>query len=68
MSTNNSTRDIPRGWSPDSKYILFERNTIKNAKGVYQETSGVLRVPAAGGTAVNLTTDIDGYDQAMYWR
>ena len=65
--TNNSL-DITAGWSPDSKYILFERHIIKNAKGVYQESSDVLRVPVAGGTAVNLTKDIDGYDQAVCWR
>jgi hypothetical protein len=30
--------------------------------------SDVLRVPETGGTAVNLTKDIDGYARAMYWR
>jgi hypothetical protein len=31
-------------------------------------TSGVLHVPAAGGSAVNLTKDIDGYAESQGWR
>jgi hypothetical protein len=41
---------------------------MKNNKGVYDYLSDVLRVPATGGTAVNLTKDIDGYARANYWR
>jgi hypothetical protein len=60
--TNNSL-DMTAGWSLDSKHVLFNRMIIKN-----NAQSDVLRVPATGGTVVNLTNDIDGYARAMYWR
>jgi hypothetical protein len=67
-----SQYDETTGWSLDSQQVLFNRTTIKNITrpkgGGQQYQSDVMRVPATGGTALNLTNDIDGYDQAMYWR
>jgi hypothetical protein len=60
--------DVSPGWSPDSKHILFNRYIIRNVKGVYEQSADILRVPATGGTAFNLTKDIDGLDLMMYCR
>jgi hypothetical protein len=70
ITNNNSSHyDVTAGWSPDSQHVLISRNITKSIKGGGQGyLSDVLRVPATGGTAVNLTRDIDGYSRAMYWR
>jgi hypothetical protein len=70
ITTNNSSRyDETAGWSLDSQQVLFNRTIIKSVKGGGQQYQcDVMRVPATGGTAVNLTKDIDGYDRAVYWR
>jgi hypothetical protein len=67
ISSNSS--DLTAGWSPDSQYVLLNRLIVKSIKGGYQEYhSDVLRVPAGGGKAVNLTSDIDGYARSAFWR
>jgi hypothetical protein len=56
------------GWSPDGKHILYNRVSPKNGSGGTFYTSDVLRIPAAGGPAVNLTKDIDGFASPGFWR
>lgn len=69
LKITNGSADDTAGWSPDGKHVLFHRLIVKSIKGGYQEYhSDVFRVPATGGTAVNLTKDIDGYARAIYWR
>jgi hypothetical protein len=68
LKITNNGWDSTVGWSLDSRHVLFNRGSMKNNKGVYDYLSDVLRVPATGGTAVNLTKDIDGYAWAKYWR
>ena len=56
-------------FSPDGKYILFERQGIKSVKGGYVVSiADVCYVPSTGGKAVNLTGDIDGYATPRWWR
>jgi hypothetical protein len=47
-------------WSPDSQQIAMIRSFRKTSGGNTHYDYDVLRVPAIGGTAVNLTKDIDG--------
>jgi hypothetical protein len=70
ITNNNSSHyDQTRGWSTDSQQVLFNRITIKSVKGGGQlSQSDVFRVPATGGTAVNLTNDINSNAHATYWR
>jgi len=41
-------------WSPDAKYVSFRYVTQKGLKYVYD----IARIPAAGGSVVNLTSDM----------
>lgn len=71
ITNNNASHyDQTAGWSTDSKHVLLNRMTSTKIRGLdyIPFIPDVLRVPAMGGTAVNLTKDIDGYAQAMYWR
>jgi hypothetical protein len=68
-TSNNNHYDQTAGWSLDSQHVLVIRNTIKTIKGGGVEyLSDVMRVPASGGTIVNLTKDIGGQARAVYWR
>jgi hypothetical protein len=64
--TNNSW-DLPTGWSPDGKHVLFWRGGYYKGSGVIY-IADVFRIPVAGGSAVNLTKDIDGYATSTDWR
>ncbi len=69
LKITNNGNDDTAGWSPDSKYVLFSRVSWHSIKGGGTEfLCDVLRVPATGGTAVNLTKNIDGYAVANDWR
>jgi WD40-like Beta Propeller Repeat len=68
LKLTKSSYDSTAGWSPDGKHVLFNRLVIRNRKNVYYYDSDVMRIPATGGTAVNLTKDIDGTAWAKYWR
>lgn len=47
-------------WSPDGNHLAFARTSYTNKNGTRTYIHDVMRVPATGGTAVNLTKDIDG--------
>jgi hypothetical protein len=47
-------------WSPDGAHLAFTRVTQSNKKGLSVFYENVMRVPAAGGTPVNLTGDLGG--------
>jgi len=67
LTTGNG--DLPQDWSPDGKYILFQRGGTKSVKGGYiVYVADVCYVPSAGGKVVNLTGDIDGYARPRWWR
>ena len=71
ITKNNANYyDQTAGWSTDSQHVLLNRMTSTKIKGLdyIPFIPDVLRVPATGGTAVNLTKDIDGSARAMYWR
>ena len=42
-------------WSPDGSYLVYTQGTKKGNVSQYN----IVRIPAAGGTAVNLTSDLD---------
>jgi hypothetical protein len=65
--TSSNSDDVPV-WSPDSKHVVFDRLLIKTVRGRQESHYDVYRVPAAGGKAVNLTGDIEGWAWAKYWR
>jgi hypothetical protein len=54
----------PEGWSPDSKHVVFTSSFEKNGVSF----ADVMRVPAAGGAATNLTRDLDGVAYPLFWR
>jgi hypothetical protein len=63
--TNNNGDTEPE-WSLDSKFIAFSRRGFyKGNTSIY--ISDVFRVSATGGSAVNLTKDIDGYAESVGW-
>jgi Tol biopolymer transport system component len=64
--TNNSW-DSPTGWSPDGKHVLFWRGGYYKGNALAY-TADVFRVAATGGSAVNLTKDIDRYATSSSWR
>jgi Tol biopolymer transport system component len=67
--TNSTWGDYLADWSPDGKHIVFNRHLRKNGPGGFAIFSGdVMRVPVTGGSAVNLTKDIDGSAGAAFWR
>jgi Tol biopolymer transport system component len=41
-------------WSPDGSHIVYSQSTKKGNTTTYN----IFRVPAGGGTAVNLTADL----------
>jgi len=54
-------RDNMPIWSPDSKYIAFGRQGrgFLTEGGLYDISGDVYRVPSGGGSAVNLTKDME---------
>jgi TolB protein len=53
-------------WSPDGAWVLYERVDISDPS---QPKCALLKIPAAGGTAVNLTPDRGvGYCGGSSWR
>ena len=56
--------DYVGDWSPDSQHLVFSRLLRKGST----YSGDVLRVSATGGSAVNLTKDIDGTAGALFWR
>jgi hypothetical protein len=59
--------DLPTGWSPDSQHVLVNRQGYNKGDST-SYISDVLRVPAGGGSTVNLTKDIDGFASSRGWR
>jgi hypothetical protein len=57
--------DYNPGWSPDGKQITFTRRSLP--KGYQPGLADVMRVPAAGGSPINLTKDLE-YDEVIAWR
>ncbi|MBI4600883.1 MAG: PD40 domain-containing protein [Planctomycetes bacterium] len=55
-------------WSPDGAQIAFERGRQTTQKGTTTYIWDVLRVPAAGGSPVDLTKDIADNAYAGAWR
>ncbi len=59
-------------WSPDSLNLAFTQRTSKTTtkKGVTTTTNtyDILRIPASGGTATNLTTDTTANCWSIGWR
>lgn len=60
---SGTTRQYSASWSPDAAFLAFTQEVIKGGKG----TLSVLRIPAAGGTAVSLTSDV-GNAWLPRWR
>lgn len=56
--------DSNPGWSPDGKQIAFSRHTLP--KGYQPGLSDVMRLPATGGSPINLTKDTE-YSAAIGW-
>jgi hypothetical protein len=53
------------GWSPDSQHLVYTYSWEK--RSTYY--ADVMRIPATGGTATNLTKDIDGFAWTVdSWR
>jgi hypothetical protein len=50
-------------WSPDGAYLAYLGRTSSGSKTAY----AVMRIPSAGGTAVNLTSAV-GNSSAQRWR
>jgi WD40-like Beta Propeller Repeat len=65
--TKTSWGDHMGDWSPDSQHIAFTRFFRKSGPGGTTYYWDVMRVPASGGSPVNLTKDIDSAT-ALYWR
>jgi hypothetical protein len=55
-------------WSPDSAHLAFTRAKQSNQKATTTYLSNVMRVPAAGGSPVDLTKDLDDNAYASAWR
>ncbi|MCA9121633.1 MAG: hypothetical protein H6822_27055 [Planctomycetaceae bacterium] len=68
LTTGNM--DLPHDWSPDGNYILFGTSATKTVKGgqTSVQVGDVCYVAVAGGKAVNLTGDINGYATPRWWR
>lgn len=70
--TSQDDDDAPC-WSPDSAYIAFRRSTQSN-KGGFSGSGGttwlynVMRVPAGGGPATDLTKDVSDNTHVTAWR
>jgi hypothetical protein len=69
-SEGRSKTDSLPVWSPDSKYIAFSRQQVTTKGGFYTVTGDIYRVPSAGGSAVNLTGDMEyrGTKHSRAWR
>jgi hypothetical protein len=69
-SEGKSKNDFLPVWSPDSKYIAFGRQQTTTKGGFTTTTGDVYRVPAGGGSAVNLTGDMSykGTKWPNAWR
>lgn len=60
-------------WAPNGGHLAFTRsfhNRRRGSQGPYTvTTNAVMRVPATGGSVVNLTNDLDGNNaDAVAWR
>jgi len=59
-------------WSPDSLNLAFTQSTrtttTKRGVTTTTYTYDILRIPAPGGTATNLTTDTDARCWPIGWR
>jgi hypothetical protein len=67
MRLTNNRWDAPSDWSADSAHVIFWRGGYYKGSGVIY-IADVFRVSAAGGSAINLTKDIDGYATSFDWR
>jgi len=54
--------------TPNGRQITFYKVSVRNSKSTSLYTSDVFRIPAGGGTAANLTKDIDGFAWPAFWR
>lgn len=68
VTSTASHRDYDPKWSPDSQQIAFTRVTQSNKRGTTTWLRDVLRVPATGGTPVNLTKDLSDNAAVTAWR
>jgi hypothetical protein len=64
-SEGRSKNDFLPVWSPDSKYIAFGRQQTTTKRGLTTITGDVYRVSSEGGSAVNLTGDMQ--DRGTKW-
>jgi hypothetical protein len=55
-------------WSPDGAFIAFGRQKQSNQKGSSHWVHDIFRVPAAGGSATNLTGDVEDNAYIGAWR
>lgn len=51
-------------WSPDSAFLTYRTTQRSNS---LQMSADMLRVPAAGGTVFNLTSDVTNFPNPIRW-